>query len=111
MASAVRSVEQSLTTITLISRNRGDSSKTARPLRAAFIRYFSLKAGTITESVVLVRFRSRRSRENRAASAASFPLLGSTRFVAEVALMDIQQESLKASQNMKIHNSTISRPV
>src|SRR5271155_2167594 len=53
MDSAVVSVEQSSTTITVIACKCDDSSRTANPFRLASRRYCSLYAGTMTDSVGL----------------------------------------------------------
>src|SRR5271154_2988437 len=55
MDSAVVSVEQSSTTITVIACKCDHSSRTANPFKLASRRYCSLYAGTMTDSVVLHR--------------------------------------------------------
>src|SRR5271156_608303 len=87
MAAAVPSVEPSFTTITLISCSRGDSPRTESRARLVAIRYCSLYAGTITESVVLVRFFPIPSCENGTSADPRIVPVPSTRFVDEVALI------------------------
>ena len=109
MASAVPSCDPSSTTITCTRCSRGDSPKTCSRPRLVSMRYCSLYAGTITERLVLARFRSVPSIRSSAPDARRSRPVFSGRLPGDWAIVLVVSSAIQVSILFEYYGETVMR--